>query len=69
MTASRLRRYFVMRGALAEAIGLYGLLAGMLRAPAAYTVGLFAVAAIIAHHRARWHATNTVEREVLVAWA
>ena len=56
--ASRLRRYFLMRGALAEAIGLYGLLAGTLRAPAGYTVGLFAVAAIAlalsAPTRAAW---------------
>jgi hypothetical protein len=54
----RLRRYFLMRGTLAEAIGLYGLLAGMLRAPAAYPVGLFAVAAfalaLSAPTRAAW---------------
>jgi hypothetical protein len=55
---ARLRRYFLMRGALAEAIGLYGLLAGVLRAPLLYTVGLFGLAAVAlaasAPTRAAW---------------
>lgn len=44
--AGRVRRYFLMRGASAEAIGIYGMLAGLLRAPLAYTVVLFALSGI-----------------------
>jgi hypothetical protein len=44
--AGRVRRYFLMRGASAEAIGIYGMLAGLLRAPLAYTVLLFALSGI-----------------------
>lgn len=42
----RVRRFFLIRGASAEAIGLYGLLAGLLRAPVAYVLALFVMAAI-----------------------
>ena len=40
---SRVRSYFLLRGAAAEALGLFGLLAGMLRAPVAQTITLFAL--------------------------
>lgn len=41
----RVRRYFFLRGASAEAIAMYGLLAGWLRAPAACAAALFVMAA------------------------
>ena len=54
----RVRRHFLIRGASAEAIGLYGLLAGLMRAPLAYTAALFVLAAIAlavsAPTRAAW---------------
>lgn len=42
---SRLRRYFLLRGASAEAIGIYGLLASTLGAPRIQVVALLAMSA------------------------
>jgi hypothetical protein len=55
---SRVRAFFLLRGAAAEAIGIFGLLAGLLRAPIAQTVTLFALSLIAllasAPTRAAW---------------
>jgi hypothetical protein len=42
----RVRRHFLLRGASAEAIGLYGLLAGLQRAPWEWTAAFFVMAAV-----------------------
>ena len=42
----RVRAFFLLRGAAAEAIGLFGLLAGLLAAPIAQTITLFALSLI-----------------------
>ena len=41
----RVRLYFLLRAAAAEAIGIFGLLAGFLGAPLTHVVGLFALSA------------------------
>jgi FtsH-binding integral membrane protein len=55
---SRVRAFFLLRGAAAEAIGLFGLLAGFLAAPIAATITLFALSLIAmlasAPTRAAW---------------
>jgi hypothetical protein len=42
----RVRAFFVLRGAAAEAIGIFGLLAGLLTAPIAQTITLFVLSLI-----------------------
>jgi hypothetical protein len=43
--AHRVRLYFLLRAAAAETIGLFGLLAGFVGAPATQTIALFAISA------------------------
>jgi hypothetical protein len=52
----RVRLYFLLRGAAAEAIALFGLLAGFLSAPPTHIVGLFALSlgAMLSCAPTRW---------------